>query len=120
MNNLTILPSTIQGKGVFATKDFKKGETIINWEPCITKITNEEIKQLEPIEKKYVYKNTLLQSPNRFLNHSCNNNTLPKNGVNVAIKDIIKGQEITTNYDKEDIPKLNLKCRCRDDCKRII
>lgn len=121
MNNLSIKLSLIHGKGVFADKDFKRGETVIDWKPCTMKLTQKEMDNLHPFERKFVSNNTLLQSPNRFLNHSCNNNIKVVNGKDVAVRDIAKGEEITTNYaDKLDIPFI-MRCKCRErGCRKEI
>ena len=121
MNHLTIKPSKIQGQGVFTTKPFKKGETVINWEPCLITLTNNEGSSLPTHLKQYVTNNKILLSPNRYLNHSCNPNTTPKNNTNIAIKDIKENEEITTNYLKEKLPPLIMQCNCKHiKCKKTI
>ena len=42
--DVIIKKSRIQGKGVFANKDFKKGEIVLRWNP--KKITKEEADKL--------------------------------------------------------------------------
>jgi hypothetical protein len=121
MNNLTILPSKIQGKGVFTTKPYKKGETVISWEPCNVKLSYKEISNLPEQLKQYLNENKLLTSPNRYLNHSCQANTTPKDGFNIALRDIEINEEITTNYLREDLSPLTMRCNCnRPGCKNII
>ncbi|MBI2112363.1 SET domain-containing protein-lysine N-methyltransferase [Candidatus Woesearchaeota archaeon] len=121
MNNLTILPSPINGLGVFTNKEFKRGDLIINWEPCLVKLTKEQINSLSPAERKFVQNNTLLRSPSRFLNHSCSPNTIIIEGKNIAQRDILKKEEITIDYSKEDIPQLGMICNCKNkNCRRII
>ncbi|MFH1276613.1 MAG: SET domain-containing protein-lysine N-methyltransferase [Candidatus Woesearchaeota archaeon] len=122
MNSLTIKPSKIHGKGVFTKKTFKKDETVINWEPCIIKLTNEEIIQLPETEKQFVKNNILLQSPSRFLNHSCNPNLTIKNHNYIAKEEIQPEEELTINYNKEDIILLiPMKCNCnQSNCKKTI
>lgn len=76
-------------------------------------------------EKHYTSKENgkyfLFPSPERYVNHSCNENTNPKNKCDIAIKNIKKGEEITTDYKKDDVPNLNMRCNCGSkNCKGII
>lgn len=127
MKDIIIKDSKIQGKGVFANRDFKKGEVVIKYN--LKPLTKEEFENLSEKEKHYTDfhdgKYWLFQIPERYVNHSCNPNTnqiLNKDiKCDVAIKDIKKGEEITSDYSKEDIPGLNMKCNCRSkNCKGII
>ncbi len=49
--DIIIKKSKINGKGVFATKDFKKGEIILKWKPRL--LNAEELKLLSKKEKTY-------------------------------------------------------------------
>ncbi len=107
--NLIIKKSKIQGKGVFANKDFKKEEIVLKWNP--KKLTKEEVDKLTTKQKHYLYKERskyfLMQSPERYVNRSCDANTIPKNLCDVAVKSIKKGEEITSNY-----LNVSFKCKC--------
>jgi len=121
MNNLTIKPSLIEGKGVFADSSFKKGEIVMTWEPCHISLSEEEQKKLPLGERKFVKSGILLVSPSRFLNHSCLPNTTFIDGKNVALQNIPQGEEITIDYHKEDIPHLGMRCNCGSKrCRGII
>ena len=52
----------------------------------------------------------LMQIPERYVNHSCNANTFVKNNSDIAIRDIKKGEEITSNY--SDSEPLDFECKC--------
>jgi len=122
--NTTVKKSKINGKGVFALKNFKKGETILKWDLSV-KLTKEQTKKLQEKEKQYLYKLkkgfVLLQPPERFVNHSCKANTNVKNYCDVAVRNIKKGEEITANYLKQDTPSFIMKCNCREkNCKKTI
>jgi hypothetical protein len=110
MNNLIIKKSKIQGKGVFANKDFKKGEVVLKWNP--KKLTKEETGKLTTKQKHYLYqersKHFLMQSPEKYVNRSCDANTRPKNLCDIAARNIKKGEEITSNY-----KNVSFKCKCR-------
>ncbi len=103
-NQIEVKKSLIHGKGVFALRDFKKGEVVIKWHPKV--LTKVELKNLTLKQKTYVQKSGhkyyLMQSPEKFVNHSPKPNTYMSNDCDVAKKAIKKGQEITTHYDKVD------------------
>jgi len=50
-DNVIVKKSRIDGFGVFANKDFKKGEIVMKWDMSYT-LSKEEIKALEENEKK--------------------------------------------------------------------
>jgi hypothetical protein len=108
--------SRIQGKGVYASRDFKKGEVVIDWSKCSKELTKKQLDKLSKNEKKYVScsskgKWVLFSAPAKYVNHSCDPNTKAKDGCDVAIRAIKKGEEITANYifEKADI---DFKCNC--------
>ena len=120
---ILIKDSRIHGKGVFANRDFKKGEIVLKYN--LKPLTKEEFDNLSEKEKHYTSKENekyfLFPSPERFVNHSCEANTNPKNKCDVAIRDIKKGEEITTDYTKDNVPGLNMKCNCGSkNCKGLI
>lgn len=97
--------STI-GKGVFANKNFKKGDKILRFKDKLMK--RKEIPDLNnPEDDRYVQieKNKYLGPSNdfddfvNFVNHSCNPNSglkiKNKDVILIAIKNIKKGEEIT-------------------------
>jgi len=119
---IIIKKSSIDGKGVFANKDFKKGKIILEWNlsKTLTKEQAEKNKNKDYItflKGKYV----LMQSPEKYINHSCNANTFAKNFCDIAKRNIKKGEEITANY-IEEVPKgFFMKCNCKSkNCKGFI
>ncbi len=126
MKDIVIKKSKIHGKGVFANKNFKKGEIILKWKPKVLK--KQEIEKLSDKEKRCLYRNSnrdyfLMQAPEKYINHSCNANTEAKNQCDVAIRDIRKGEEITSDYsdyNKKD-SSVGFECKCSDkNCKKTI
>lgn len=120
MPNIIVKKSKIHGKGVFANRDFKKGDIVIKYN--LKKLTKKEFDSLSEKEKHYTSKEGsdyfLFLSPEKYVNHSCDPNTNPINKCDVAIKSIKKGEEITTDYSKDNVPNLNMKCNCGSkDCK---
>lgn len=124
MTDVIIKKSKIQGKGVFAAKDVKKGEIVIDWSTCSISLTQSEVDQLPSNKKKYVSyakngKYVLFSSPGKYVNHSCDSNTKAINECDVAIRDIKKGEEITADYIAEKVPNLNTECKCRaKNCRK--
>ncbi len=116
--------SKISGKGVFALRDFKRGEIVLKWKPKLIK--KSEVKLLSPREKTYIVhlskKYMLMQSPERYINHSCEANTTVKNNSDVAARHIKKGEEITSDYIKTKTKgENNFKCKCGSKkCRKII
>ncbi len=94
-------------KGVFAKRDFKKGEAVIQYN--LTPLTEKEYQQLPEEEKQFTHKQRgaiyLYSVPERYVNHSPKPNTIQnlKKKCDVALKDIKKGEEITTDATKDDV-----------------
>lgn len=122
--DVIVKKSEIEGKGIFASRDFKKGEVVIKWD-ISHQLTPEEVKKLPETEKRYIAnlegRYILMQSPAKYVNHSCDANTYADNFCDIAKRDIKKGEEITADYSKEAVPDLNMKCRCGSkNCRGII
>jgi SET domain-containing protein len=114
MNNLIVKKSTINGMGLFAERDFQKGEIVTRWE--YKKLTQIEIDNLSDLEKNYVSElengsKVLISGLARFVNHSCNANTAAKDACDIAIRDIKRGEEITANYLSEKA-MVEFECNC--------
>lgn len=122
--DVIVKPSPIDGKGIFANRDYKKGEIVLKWDLRYL-LTKRELNEVKKKGKNYTIrvnnKCYLLQSPERYMNHSCEANTKTENGCDIAIRDIKKGEEITANYFKEDKNGLIMKCNCHSPkCRGII
>jgi SET domain-containing protein len=116
--------SEIHGKGVFALKDFKKGDLVMSWDVSLT-ATFDEIEVMDDEDKEYINflngKYVVMQEPEKYVNHSCKPNTEVKNFCDIAIKDIKKDEEITSDYTKTLPPGVYFECRCECiGCKKII
>ncbi|MFC1629628.1 SET domain-containing protein [Patescibacteria group bacterium] len=123
MPDVIVKKSKIHEKGVFADRDFKKGEVVIKYN--LEKLTKEEFENLSEKEKHFTVKEDdsyfLFLSPERYVNHSCEPSTNSVDKCDIAIKDIKKGEEITGDYSKENVPGLNMKCNCgSDNCRGTI
>lgn len=120
IKDIIIKKSKINKNGVFAKRDFKKGEIVLKWNP---KVLNEsQIKDLEENQKRYLRregkdKYFLMQPPERFVNHSCDANTQVENDCDVATRNIKKGEEITSDYKQGSSVLFECNCgseNCRD------
>ena len=118
MNSSVIVRnSKIHGKGVFARREIKKGEVVIDWSSCSKVLNKKEVDVLSENKKRLVSyqgsgKYVLFHSPGRYINHSCDSNTKAIRGRDVAVRNIKKGEEITADYIAEKVPGLNLQCKC--------
>ena len=94
-------------KGIFANRDFKKGEIVIRYNN-LKLLTEKEFEKLPKKEKNFTHVHWgviyLYPSPARYVNHSSNPNTIQnlKDRYDVAIRDIKKGEEITTDATKDN------------------
>lgn len=112
--------SKIHKKGVFAARNFKKGEIVMKWQPII--LDKYKFERLTENQKDFTYKIAsnkyfLMQPPEKFVNHSCDPNTHVKRNCDIAIRKIYKGEEISTDYGKSNPDSFNCKCgskNCRN------
>lgn len=117
--DIVIKKSKIAGKGVFANRDFKKGEVVLNWHP---KFLNKEELLNYSDQKEYIYrdkgKTFLMMEPERNINHSCDPNTKANTEgfCDIAIKNIKKGGEITSDYSGSSNPDFICNCGSKN-CK---
>jgi SET domain-containing protein len=100
-DNVIVKPSTIEGFGVFAKREFKKGEVVLIWHPTI--LTKEELSNVLEDQKRYTNTlengtSVLMNIPERYVNSSNKPNTHTVGATDVAVRDISIGEEITSNY----------------------
>ena len=107
MKDLIIGKGNLNGKGVYANRDFNKGEIIIKYN--LKPITEQELKYLSVNEKQFTHSHWgiiyLYSKPERYVNHSENPNSYQDltNKCDVALRKIKKGEMITTDSTKDDI-----------------
>ena len=74
---------------------------LFEWDLTNT-LADEQYAHLPNEQKRYVvrYRGEWLYilEPMRYINHSCDPNTMPLNGTDVVIRDIKTGEEITSDY----------------------
>lgn len=123
-DNVVVKNSSIHGKGVFAARNFSKGEVVMHWDTR-NRLSKKEYENLSDNEKRYVtFLNdtyTVMQEPERYTNHSCNANTIAENFCDVAVRDILCGEEITSNYRQDSVKLEDITCLCGDvHCYKIL
>ncbi len=129
MTNIEIKETTNIGKGIFASRDFKKDELILHIEgeiietEDISSVPSEIQEHWFPFDIKGKKKRYVLpELPWKYLNHSCNPNAGIKNNRNiVALRPIKKGEEIVFDYAMNNIDNWTMKCNCGSKkCRKII
>ncbi len=107
MSDIIIGKGNLAGRGVYADKDFKVGEVVISYH--LRPLTAQEFEDLPESEKMFVHSHHdikhLYSEPERYVNHSSSPNTKQDLDTkqDIAIRDIVKGERITTDATKDDI-----------------
>lgn len=107
MNNVFIGKGKLDGKGVYAARDFKKGEVVIRY--SLIPLTREEYENLPASEKEFTHSYRgqifLYQEPERYVNHSDMPNTIQDHiqKADIALCNIKRGEMITTDAVKDDV-----------------
>lgn len=108
MKDLIIGKGNLAGKGVYAGRDFKEGEVVVKYH--LKHLTQKEFEALPEWEKEFTHVQhrvlNLYSEPERYVNHSNNPNTyqvFENGGADIALRDIKKGDMITTDATKDDI-----------------
>jgi uncharacterized protein len=122
--NVEVRHSSIAGRGLYATRQFKKGEIVLEWLNA-RELSETEFEALPRSEHAYVDfhdgKIFLMGEPERFMNHSCEANTASQNKSDVALRGIQPGEEITTDYADCNPPGFSMTCSCGStNCRGII
>lgn len=88
------------GWGVFAKKDFKKGDIVVQWN--LKSLTQDEYNLLSDYDKSnFCHKRNGIMYyysiPERYVNRSNTPNVVPdfESQTNIALRDIKKGEEIS-------------------------
>jgi SET domain-containing protein len=113
--DIVVRSSPIHGLGVYARRAYRAGEIVLRWDLARI-ITREEFATLSAEERRYTHplgENRILivQPPERYVNHSCDNNTAVCDYCDVAVRPIGAGEEITSDY-SSDGSGSNFTCSC--------
>lgn len=122
---IVVKPSKIDRKGLFAVRDFKKGEVVTHWDTSHV-VAKDQYNQLPPDIKEHTSNAgedmyIIVQEPECFMNHSCEPNTYVDFARDIALRDIKKGEEITSDYSSDSVGELSFTCNCASkNCKVTI
>ena len=128
MNSVTVQPSPIHGRGVFAAIDYKAGDPILHVDD--SRVVSEE-RPLPEGEPEYHCdwyadgRQVLLVPPACYVNHCCDPNSIVQyfDGVrwDVARRDIRAGEEITHGYCIDGFGDTVWRCGCGSArCRKTI
>ena len=107
MSDVLIGKGKLAGKGVYAGRDFKKGEVVVQYN--LKPLTQEEYEKLPESEMEFTHSYRgqifLYQEPEKYVNHSDSPNTYQDHAqkADIALGDIKKGEMITTDARKDDV-----------------
>jgi len=106
-----------KGKGVFALRDFAKGEFIFRRRHGRV-VRNEEIAALPEEDQRHLCeldweRSAVLLAPGCYLNHSCDPNAMRKGTYVYAWQAIRAGEEITIDYRLNAFTGERWDCACR-------
>ncbi len=116
ISEVVVKDAANKGKGVFALRDFAKGEFIFRRRHGRV-IANRDIPSLPEEDRRHLCELdwdtcAILLPPGCYLNHSCDPNAMRKR-VNVfAWKDIRQGEEITIDYRLNAFTGEHWYCSC--------
>jgi len=125
IKDIVIKETKNKGLGVFALRDFKKGEFIFRYMRAKI-VTGKDFKKLTSWEGDHLDeldddKFEILSGPSAYVNHSCDPNALKKDRSYYALRPIKKGEEICHDYRDKGIFKNKWKCHCGSkNCKGYI
>src|SRR3989344_351090 len=109
MKDMVIGKGNLDGRGVYAARDFKRGEVVIAYNLKV--LTDEKYQNLPEKEKQFTHTHWgviyLYSEPERYVNHSEHPNTYQDlvKKCDIALRDIKKGEMINTEATKNKTQK---------------
>lgn len=122
--DVEIRESPIHRSGVYALRAFSPGEIVLRWDTSrrvpvgrIGDYSSAAGVYLHPYDADSYF---IVQAPECYVNHSCDNNTEVRAFMDVAIRPIAAGEEITSDYET-DGAGLSFTCTCgAPNCRHVI
>lgn len=117
--DVEVRKSSIHGLGLYALRDFRVGEIVLRWY-LSQLISKDELLSLPEQERKYTHpfdseRILIVQPPERYVNHSCDNNTEVRDFCDVAVRNIAASEEITSDYSSDESgSKFNCSCGAKN------
>ena len=114
--DITVREAGSKGKGVFALRDFARGEFIFRRRHGQV-VREDEIALLSEEDQRHLCeldweRSAVLLAPGCYLNHACDPNAM-RSGTRVfAWRDIRQGEEITIDYRLNAFTDERWECRC--------
>lgn len=116
-----------RGKGVFALRNFIEGDQV-------AVITGKIVRDVDALKlSRYALNHMsavslhdwiIVDSPVKFINHSCSPNVFERDGVVCAMKDISSGAELLFDYSLNGVPNVDnwkMICKCGSpECRKIV
>jgi SET domain-containing protein len=122
--DVAVRESPIHGWGVYAVRAFEAGEVVLRWDVS-RRLTGAELASLPEEERRYTHPfdgetAILVQPPERYVNHSCDNNTEVRDFCDVAVRHIAPGEEVTSDY-SADGSGSRFACSCGAvNCRGVV
>ncbi len=127
MSEVLVKDSLIAGKGVFATQNILKDTEVLAIDDSNEVSNPETVPEEHKDHLDYLAngKIVLMQSPEVYINHSCDPNTYVKtiDGKRrvIAMRDISSGEEITYDYAINGDYEWGVPCNCGSaNCRKVI
>lgn len=124
IRDVDVRTSSIHGSGLYALRSFEPDEIVLRWDLSHI-IPSEELQTLSEKERRYTHpldenRILIIQPPERFVNHSCNNNTVVRDFCDVAVRPIMPGDEITSDYSADGSGSA-FTCSCgEENCRGTV
>lgn len=125
-DKIIVKRSRIDKRGIFARREFKKGQTLFTVQGPVIKFDTKSNWRRGPCWLNVGHEAWVVARPDSpwiFINHSCEPNSILKKGNRVvAIEDILPGEEITIDYSfTESQEGWRMSCKCNsDECRKVI
>jgi uncharacterized protein len=118
---ISILPSAIEGHGVFAREPILRGTVILRIDDSRVIDSDHPLRPEcgeSPVYRDFLPDGTvvLMPTPERYLNHSCNPNcyisSVRRQRLLLSNRDIAAGEELVVDYALNAIDGDHWQCRC--------
>lgn len=116
ITDIIVRNAGVKGQGVFALRDFTRGEFIFRRRHGRV-VRNEEMAALSEEDQRHLCeldweRSAVLLAPGCYLNHACDPNAMRKGTYVYAWRDISRGEEITIDYRLNAFTGEHCDCSC--------